>query len=237
MGLFARDITIASSGLLTGFTDFHSHLLPGVDDGVQQTSRSLEILALYEMLGITKVWLTPHIMEDVPNTTAGLRERFAQFREEYKGSIELRLASENMLDSLFEQRLAARDLLPIGDAGDLLLVETSYFNPPMGLDDILSGIMQSGYYPLLAHPERYTYMGVDDYKRIYAMGVKMQVNLLSLVGGYGSGAKQKAEWLINHGLVAHLGTDTHSMGMIKMTASHRALKKSILRKIIKQQLI
>lgn len=237
MGLFARDITIASSGLLDGFTDFHSHLLPGVDDGVQQTFRSLEILALYETLGVTKVWLTPHIMEDVPNTTARLRERFAQFKEAYKGSIELKLASENMLDSLFEQRFTAGDLLPIGDAGDHLLVETSYFNPPIDLDGILTKIIQDGYYPLLAHPERYTYMGVDDYKRIHAMGVKMQVNLPSLVGGYGSEIKQKAEWLLNQGLVARLGTDTHSMGMMKMTAYHRALKKSIQRAIIKQHLI
>lgn len=237
MGLFERDVTIASSGLLNGFTDFHSHLLPGVDDGVQETSRALEILALYEALGITKVWLTPHIMEDVPNTTAHLRERFAQFREEYKGGIELRLASENMLDVLFEQRLAARDLLPVGESGTMLLVETSYYNPPIGLDDILKEIMASGYHPLLAHPERYTYMDEDDYKRLHVMGVRMQVNLPSLIGGYGPEAKQKAEWLINKRLVTHLGTDTHGLRMINMTAYRRELKKSTKRAIIRQQLM
>ena len=59
---------------LIGFTDYHSHILPGVDDGVQTMDESLEILRLYEEQGIKSVWLTPHIMEDIPNTTAHLRD-------------------------------------------------------------------------------------------------------------------------------------------------------------------
>ncbi len=53
-------------------TDCHSHILPGVDDGVQTMEEALEILRLYEELGIKSVWLTPHIMEDMPNTTLHL---------------------------------------------------------------------------------------------------------------------------------------------------------------------
>ena len=49
----------------------------------------------------------------------------------YSGPIKLHLASENMLDNLFEERLEKNDLLPLGESGDHLLVETSYFNPPM----------------------------------------------------------------------------------------------------------
>ena len=65
---------------LIGFTDYHSHILPGVDDGVQTMDESLEILRLYEEQGIKSVWLTPHIMEDIPNTTAHLRDRFAELQ-------------------------------------------------------------------------------------------------------------------------------------------------------------
>ena len=36
-------------------------------------------------------------------------------------------------------------------------METSYFNPPMGLNNILLRIKAKGYYPILAHPERYVY--------------------------------------------------------------------------------
>lgn len=66
---------------------------------------ALEILRLYEELGIKSVWLTPHIMEDMPNTTLHLRERYAELQATYSGPIKLHLASENMLDNLFEERL------------------------------------------------------------------------------------------------------------------------------------
>ena len=64
-----------------------------------------------------------------------------------------------MLDNLFEERLEKNDLLPLGESGDHLLVETSYFSPPMGFNNILLRIKAKGYYPILAHPERYVYMG------------------------------------------------------------------------------
>ena len=70
--------TLATSGLLRDLTDCHSHLLPGVDDGVRSLDESLQILADMESAGIRKVWLTPHIMEDMPNTTERLRERTEQ---------------------------------------------------------------------------------------------------------------------------------------------------------------
>lgn len=50
-----------------------------------------------------EVWPTPHIMEDIPNTTAHLRERFRELQDAYKGNVILHLAAENMLDSLFEE--------------------------------------------------------------------------------------------------------------------------------------
>ncbi len=57
-------------------TDWHSHILPGVDDGIKTLDDSLEVLDLYDQLGIKKVWLTPHIMEDFPNTPGKLKEQF-----------------------------------------------------------------------------------------------------------------------------------------------------------------
>ena len=165
-----KRISLKESGIFEDFTDCHSHILPGVDDGVQTMEEALEILRLYEELGIKSVWLTPHIMEDMPNTTTHLRERFAELQAAYTGNVELHLAAENMLDNLFEERLGKNDLLPLGGNGDHLLVETSYFNPPMGLNNILLRIKAKGYHPVLAHPERYVYMGESDYRQLKEMG-------------------------------------------------------------------
>ena len=122
--------TIAKSRLLEGMTDAHSHILPGVDDGVPDMDSSLAILREYEAQGITSVWLTPHIMEDIPNETAELQQRFAELQAVYDGPITLRLAAEYMLDGVFDERFKNRDLLT--HSGNNILVETSYFTPPMG---------------------------------------------------------------------------------------------------------
>ncbi len=209
MWLFRKSISLKDSGIFEGFTDWHSHILPDVDDGVQTMEEALEILRLYEELGVKTVWLTPHIMEDMPNPTTHLWERFAELQAAYSGPIKLRLAAENMLDNLFEERLAKNDLLPLGENGDHLLVETSYFSPPMGLSNILLRIKVKGYHPILAHPERYVYMGESDYQQLKDMGVKFQLNLPSIAGMYGNRIKEKAMLLLSEKVITYTGTDIH----------------------------
>lgn len=184
-------------------------MLPGVDDGVRTMAEALEVLEAYGRLGAAELWLTPHIMEDIPNTTEGLRGRFAELQAAYSGPVKLHLAAENMLDSLFEQRLEDGDLLPLGSGGDHLLVETSYFGAPAGFHELLGRIRSKGYYPVLAHPERYVYMEEPDYRRLKDEGVKFQLNLPSLTGHYGPLARKKAERLRKAGWYEFEGTDLH----------------------------
>ena len=216
---FQQKQTLVESGILRGMTDYHSHLLPGVDDGVQTVEESLAILRLYEQLGIREVWFTPHIMEDIPNTTAGLRSRFEQFQKSYTGNIRLHLAAEYMLDNLFKERLAHRDLLPIGEEGNHLLVETSYFNSPVDLYTMLDKIKAAGYYPILAHPERYVYMGKKDYIRLIQSKVEFQLNLPSLVGVYGNLVKKKVKWMLKSDFVNIYGMDVHSFRSLNKIVS------------------
>ena len=215
------------SSLLTGFTDHHSHILPGVDDGVKKMEVSLKVLERYEQLGIAEVWCTPHIMEDIPNTTEKLQARFAELCEAYQGPIKLHLAAEYMMDALFEERLEQGDLLKLGDEGNQLLVETSYFTPPMDMDKILLRIKQKGLYPVLAHPERYVYMNKERYTELKDKGIRFQLNLSSLAGAYGSEAKDKALWILKKEYYNLVGSDLHSLRNADYwsTRAPRALKK------------
>ena len=176
---------------------------------------SLQILAEYERLGVKEVWLTPHIMEDIPNTTEKLRGRFAELKTAYQGSVMLHLASENMLDNLFEERLNKNDLLPIGKDGRHLLVETSYFNPPMGLQNILLRIKAKGYFPILAHPERYQYMAESDYQKLKSMNILFQLNQFSLFGLYGKEVQKRAKTLQKQGMYNYIGTDLHRISTLQ----------------------
>ncbi len=204
-----RRSTIQSQ--LKGFTDFHSHILFGVDDGVKTLDMSLEVLKRYEEIGIAEVWCTPHVMEDIPNTTEELRNRFAELGKAYTGPIQLRLAAEYMMDELFESRLEQNDLLALGEEGNWLLVETSYFNPPMDLGGILKRIKSKGFFPVLAHPERYVYMGKGMYKMLTQEGILLQLNLSSLAGAYGVEAQKKARWLLKKQYYDMAGSDLHSI--------------------------
>jgi tyrosine-protein phosphatase YwqE len=224
---FQKRTSLKESGLFRGFTDWHSHILPGVDDGVETMDESLEILSQYETLGVKSVWLTPHIMEDMPNTTARLRERFAELQAAYSGTVKLHLAAENMLDNLFEERLAQNDLFPLGERGNYLLVETSFFNPPMDLYGTLERIRDRGYHPVLAHPERYVYMGEGDYQRLKAMNVIFQLNLFSLTGAYGAEVKKKAEMLLKNAMYNLTGSDIHYLAFLK-EAHRKVIKNEVL---------
>lgn len=207
MGLFTKYVKIAESGILEGAADCHCHILPGVDDGVQKMEDSLSILDRYEKAGIRSVYFTPHVMEDIPNRPSALRQQFTDFTLAYKGKIRLSLASENMLDVLFDSRLSEGDLLAL--PGRKLLVETSYYSAPYDLKGILERVKSKGFTPLLAHPERYMYQDAKGYAALKDAGVLFQLNLPSLIGAYGSEVQEKAEKLLKEGMYDCFGTDLH----------------------------
>lgn len=199
----------ALSEIWIGATDCHSHILPGVDDGVADMETSLKILAAYEKLQIKEVWCTPHVMEDIPNTTEDLKSRFAELKAAYHGPVRLNLAAEYMMDGLFLDRLEQGDLLTHGHEGNSLLVETSYYTPPMDLYGILESVKGKGYYPILAHPERYLYMKMSDYEPLKKKGLRFQLNVASLSGAYGEDAVKKAQKLLKDGAYNYIGSDIH----------------------------
>lgn len=221
-----RKQSLLESGVLNGLTDRHCHILFGVDDGLRTLEDSLAVLAYDEEIGIKEVWCTPHIMEDLPNTTEALRERFAQLQEAYTGPIKLHLAAEYMLDTLFEERFNAGDLLTMED--NTVLVETSTWNPPSDMTGTLRRIQKAGYRPLLAHPERYRYMNDAAYERLHKMGIHFQLNAGSLVGYYGETAMRKAHDLLAKGWYSDIGSDCHRLATIKEQYTRDVLSKETL---------
>ena len=225
MWLFNRDITFAKTGLLEGFRECHCHLLPGVDDGVKKLDDTLAILAQWAFEGVKEVWFTPHIMEDIPNTPEQLQKRFEEVQAAYTGGIRLHLAAENMLDNLFPLRLEKNELLPLWDSQ--LLVETSYFNPPLHMEETIDAIKQAGYRPVLAHPERYIYMGMSDYRKWKSKDVIFQLNFPSLVGAYGPEVQHKAQTLLEKGMYDLTGSDTHSPGFVRYCLAGKLPRKTV----------
>ena len=235
MGLFSifrkQKTSISESGVLKGFCDCHTHLLPGVDDGVATIEQSLEVLAYMESQGVSQVWCTPHVMDDIPNPTELLLRKFEELKTAYKGNIKLNLAAEYMLDSEFEKRLAEGDILKMWD--DVVLVETSTNIPPYNLLNLLENIMSKGYRPMLAHPERYRYMDVADYRHLREIGVYYQLNLPSVVGYYGETAANKALRLLREGSYYAVGSDCHKYSSILSQFNRAVLPDEVIADIRK----
>ena len=232
MGLFDflhKKISFAGSGLLQGFKDHHSHILFGVDDGVKTLEESLEILSYAESNGVSQIWCTPHIMEEIKTPTLFLQERFAQLKESYKGNISLHLAAEYMLDTEFERRLENRNLLPLYD--DVILVETSVTIPPYNFIEVLHDIMSKGYRPMLAHPERSRYLTMTDYERLDSLGVYFQMNLPSIVGYYGDTAQKKAMQILKNDWYKVAGSDCHRLQSYERQMTTEVLTSDIVERL------
>ncbi len=226
-GLFNPKRSLIESGILKGSTDRHSHILYGVDDGIKTPEDSLEVLKFQESLGVKEVWCTPHIMEDVPNTTESLKARFEELKSIYTGPIKLHLAAEYMIDTVFEARLEAGDLLTMED--DTLLMETSTIAPPYDLKGSLRDAMSKGYRPLFAHPERCRFLEVTDCEELVGMGVRLQLNIASLTGYYGQSCRAKAETLLKKGIYSAYGSDCHRVKAIKEQYSRKEISKEMMK--------
>lgn len=198
-------------GFFDGACDMHSHILPGVDDGIQDVGRATRALLLLNRIGYKKVKLTPHFMKDYPeNTRANIEARFQAFLTEVgdETPVELSLGGEYMLDSCFLDR-CEEGFLTLDKNNTLVLCETSYMSADPQAPNMLYQAMLKGYQPVIAHPERYNYASMATYRRWKEKDYLLQLNLLSLAGAYGETAKSKAKALLKEGTYDYVGSDLH----------------------------
>ena len=195
-------------------TDMHSHLLPGIDDGSQDISTSLELIKGLKELGYSKLITTPHIMWDMyKNTREGILGKLELLQKAVVDAginIEINAAAEYYLDEHVEGLIKNREpLLTIGK--NWVLSEFSLAYPSHSLKSILFDMQMQGYQPVIAHPERYIYLenNKEFYQELKDIGCLFQLNLTSLVGYYGKSAQALAQYLIRNEYYDFVGTDLH----------------------------
>lgn len=217
-------------------TDMHSHIIPGIDDGAPNVEASLAMARKYVELGFKKVIATPHVMADYyRNTPDSIRAGLSVLEEalhQHQIDLKVEAAAEYYLDETFINKLEKKQVLGFGD--NYLLFELSYINQPPNLLDVLFRIQDAGFYPVLAHPERYPYYhgSIENYLQIKEYGCFLQLNTISLTGYYGKGVKSAAESLVDHHCVSFLGSDMHHMRHAR--ALNDSLLTSRVEKLINQ---
>ncbi len=201
--------------------DMHNHILFGIDDGSKTLENSLLMARRFVDLGYSKVIATPHIMSNYyPNnreTISEKRDLLNQALLENQIPLELEFAAEYYIDEYFLEKLINREPL-LTFNGNHVLVETSFLNRPVFFSKIMFELRTLGYVPVFAHPERYIYLH-ENYAQIdevLELGVKLQINLLSLAGFYSPMVKKMAHWMVQNDKYNFLGTDAHNLDQMKV---------------------
>ncbi len=194
--------------------DIHSHLIPGIDDGSPNVETSIRLIKGMKELGFKKLITTPHIMWDIyKNTRKVILEKLEEVKiklEEEKIDIEIHAAAEYFIDDYVEELLNQKEpLLTFGN--NMVLTEFSMASPSFDLKEVLFEMQIQGYQPVIAHPERYTYLehNKNFYDELKDAGYLFQLNILSLSGYYSDSVMELARYLAKKGYYDLVGTDLH----------------------------
>lgn len=225
LSIFQKKTFLAD--LLPGFTDFHNHLLPGIDDGADTATDSLNIIEKFNELGVNNFVATPHVMgEFYPNTPATILPALNKLKKQLSKDTQIQVSGEYMMDQFLLEQLEAENLLPILEK--YLLVEMSYFQAPINLEEILFKIQNQDLKPILAHPERYAFYhskSLVKYKDLKSRGCDFQLNMLSLTPHYGIGIQKTAFQLIESGMIDYISSDAHKVEHLEKIKNIKLTKK------------
>lgn len=198
--------------------DFHSHILPGMDDGAADTTESLAMLRILADAKVDVVVLTPHFYRDDENIQSFLKRR----AKAYERLVEA-IGDDDTLPRLVlgAEVLFTPSLSSDPDFEKLKIENTDYILLELPFEHFYDNFYSNFTKFLnrcepeiiLAHIERYLRFGnsVDDLHRIVSLGdMTCQMNCSSIANA-GFFDRKKIFGLIEEGLISAIGTDAHNL--------------------------
>lgn len=217
---------------MRGYIDLHCHILPGIDDGADSMQETLLMLRQAKEAGYSQIIATPHHhIHRGMATPEKIREVLNEVQRcsDAEGlGILLHGGNELYYSHGLAEDISAGNVMTLADSRYVLL-EFSTGVTYKELRQSVLEIQQAGYFPILAHIERYECV-VDepDYAgELYDMGVYIQINAGSIIGDCGRKVKKYTGRLLKEGLVHFVATDAHDAAKRSMnvTACIRYLEK------------
>ena len=196
------------------YSDIHSHIMPGVDDGALDISESIAMLSAAQKEHIGQIILTPHQKPDRRCVTVeGIHRRIAQLKEELDRQqigIKLYPGSELFFHHELKEKLKAQEVSTLAGS-HYAMIEFLPQESWNYIRDGLYGLSCAGYLPVVAHAERCENLmkELDRVQELIDMGCYIQVNTGSLTGDFGFGVKRRTAALVKNKMVHFLGTDAH----------------------------
>lgn len=188
--------------------DIHNHLLFGIDDGSSSLDNSIKVLNSLYNRGVTDVVLTPHyiIGTNYNSNNRTKLELIDKLRSNTK--INLYIGNEVYIDNDIVDYILKREISTINNSR-YLLIEFPLQEKLECYKEIIFELRNNGIIPVIAHPERYSYLNIKDLEDLINQGCLFQGNITSLIGKYGMKVKKNLELLLKKNMIHVLGTDIH----------------------------
>lgn len=190
--------------------DIHSHILPNIDDGAKNINETYNLINEAKKIGFKGIILTPHYIEGYYEKTSDEIEKMVENIKK-NTNIELYIGNEIYISENISELIKDKKASRINGT-NYILFEMPREIEPMNLYNIVYEMLSHKYIPILAHPERYTFI----YKKpeiildLIEKGVLMQANYGSIVGIYGKKAKIMVKKFLKNNMIHFLGSDVHT---------------------------
>ena len=198
------------------FSDIHTHILPGVDDGAKSISDSMSIIDMAYNDGTRLIVCTPHYRgpykKNTPEHLKSVFEDLKKISSHKYPDLKLYLGNEVYCEPDVSQKVYEGRALTINDTYYCLLE----FRTGTPVNYILNGVSEMiryGFTPIVAHVERYEAFR-NNFDLIYdviEMGAYIQINADSVMGINGHKVKSYCKKILKENLVSFVASDTHNV--------------------------
>ena len=202
--------------------DFHAHILPNIDDGSASMEESINLIKEAEQAGFTGIISTSHYLQNYYESDEEERRRIlAELANQVKVADAEAEIPKLYLGSEIYISTDIVELLEEGKASTIngtnyVLFELPMNSKPLFAKEVVYKLIENGYKPIIAHPERYSYVkeDIEFVRELKSMGALFQSNYGSVIGMYGGSAKKTLKKLLKEDLISFLGSDVHAVGQI-----------------------
>lgn len=206
--------------------DCHCHILPGIDDGARNLEEAVYLASCLVSFGFTGAACTSHrsyMYRNTPETVGAACDRLREALSERGIPLEITPSMEyRLVPETWTEVIEKGWLLPW--EGDHILIELPIHDPARlkGLNPMkeIRKLVSLGYRPVLAHPERYLYLSMMDYRALKGVGAEFQRNLGSLEGFCGDAVRVRARELEQESMYDRVGSDLHNREYAAFFAEH-----------------
>ena len=194
--------------------DFHTHILPNIDDGSRSIDETFNLIKEAKEVGFEGIVLTSHYIENYYETDVPERDVWVKAITENlqaKGiETNLYLANEIYISDNMMRLLEEGKASTINNSC-YVLFELPLNSEPLNLYDVIYSLQENKLIPILAHPERYSYVQKEP-ELVYDLiekGCLMQSNYGSIIGQYGVKAEFIVRKFFENNMIHFLGSDVH----------------------------